>query len=621
MLALKDIPIFSGISERGLRFLERSADLRHFQRGSIICRKGESGLGLFAIASGGVQIHLDQEPTGKVALIHMGEGQIFGEMSVITDMPISANVIALDAHIYFMRKSDFLGLLETEPALQKALMEICVNRLRHRSSLSTDRYLPKCTLILFPSGTDSENLRNALCQAIGHYAPGSCFIDQVRGRDDGERNWKLSARNIPAFFPASSLPVCAVETQGGMNVWSIQEDVEWLSDLMKNWRRSGTAEQLLVLLLTDNTAVRLRDQLIRGDTATACMGVSRNQDQFFGLAEYCSVRRKSDHKSEEDWRQAEWSFQIDDMELDRAGNLQPLWDRVTCPAIDGIARWITHREIGIVLGAGAARGFAHLGVLEVLEVAGIPIDYACGTSMGGAIATIYGKTGNAYETTRIIRSLIGSNDKIRDLSWCPKSSLMAGRKLERAIVAATGGSTFAELRKQAAVLASDLVRREQIVFDRGSTTLALLATTAIPGIFPPVVLGNKVLVDGALLSRIPLDLLDKRRCGLKIAVNVVPSPDLGANQDELNCQRLIGVIDRFFGFRHVITHAWEILTWWHGTSEAEAADVLIEPCTNPHSGYDFDAVDSLIEAGREAARSKLGGIQRSLDSLLKPGIP
>ncbi|MEJ2246332.1 MAG: patatin-like phospholipase family protein, partial [Acidobacteriota bacterium] len=435
------------------------------------------------------------------------------------------------------------------------------------------------------------------------------------------------AQPFPSFFPSAGAAVCVLEVQGDIPIWLVGQDTEWLRRLVTNWRESGSAEQLLVLLLTENTAAQLRDSLISGDTVVAYADTGLNQEpnqsfmHYFGLAEYCSIWPKSDDRYGRQSRQGNWCFQIDAVELERVVNPALSWDRTTYPTIDWIARWITHREIGIVLGAGAARGFAHLGVLQVLEEEGIPIDYACGTSMGGAVATIYGKTGNAADTIQIIRSLIGSNNKIRDLSWCPKSSLMAGKKLERAIIRATGGSTFAELQKPAAVLASDLVRRERFVFERGSTAMALLATTAIPGIFPPVVFGNRILVDGALLSRVPMDLLDRRRCGLKMAVNVVPSSDLTANLDALHCQRIKHQLDKFFGFRHVITKAWEILAWWQGASEAEAADILIEPRTDPHAGYDFDAVNELIEAGREAARKKLGGIRRSLDSLLKPGVP
>ncbi len=137
---------------------------------------------------------------------------------------------------------------------------------------------------------------------------------------------------------------------------------------------------------------------------------------------------------------------------------------------------------------------------------------------------------------------------------------------------AMGSTTFAEFQRPTAVVAADLVKGDRFVFEEGSGRVAMLATSAIPGIFPPESYDGRLLVDGGLVSRIPVDLLERRRCGLKIAVNVVPSP---AHKED-DYARLSGTFDRFFGLTNVIASSWGLLAWWHGAGEGRQADILVE---------------------------------------------
>ena len=139
------------------------------------------------------------------------------------------------------------------------------------------------------------------------------------------------------------------------------------------------------------------------------------------------------------------------------------------------------------------------------------------------------------------------------------------------------------------------------MLERGSVARAIVPTSAIPGLLPPVAHEGALMVDGALVSRIPADLLDRRRCGLKIAVNVVPAP--GEEMDaELPAGELARRVERFLGVREVLSRSWELLGWWHGAAEAEGVDVLIEPMTRSQTGYSFNAIDQMIEVGSRATR-------------------
>jgi NTE family protein len=289
--------------------------------------------------------------------------------------------------------------------------------------------------------------------------------------------------------------------------------------------------------------------------------------------------------------------------------------------LDWIARWLTGREIGIALGAGAACGFAHLGVLQVLEEAGIHVDYFCGSSMGGALALLGAMTGSADRTIEIVRDVAGSSDKVVDVTWFPRPALLYGRKSKEIALKTWGNTTLAEFEKPSAAVAADLVRGGRFVFDRGPGSIAARATTAIPGIFPPIPHEGRLLVDGALVSRIPLDLLDGRGCGLKMAINVIPSPEQKSSNVHSDWQQMNQRFNAFLGLRHVIASSWALLAWWQGTSEAQSADIIFEPRTEKQAGYDFSSLDEMITAGRIAAQEKLAVVEKSVATLLKPGAP
>jgi NTE family protein len=241
--------------------------------------------------------------------------------------------------------------------------------------------------------------------------------------------------------------------------------------------------------------------------------------------------------------------------------------------------------------------------------------------MGGALALHYAMTGNVSRSIEMVREVSARNDKVVDITWFPRPALLHGKKSKEVARKTWGEITLAEFEKPAAAVAADLVRGDRFVFDRGLGSIAARATTAIPGIYPPIPHEGRLLVDGALVNRIPLDLLDERGCGLKMAVNVIPSPEHKNTTGCTDWQLMNKRFNEFLGLRHVIASSWALLAWWQGTTEAQSADIIFEPRTEKQSGYDFSSLDEMIEAGRIAAREKLAVVEKSVASLLKPGAP
>jgi len=625
MLELADVPFFSQLPPEGLDCLRQLAEVRSYAAGSVICRKGEAGSTFFAIASGGVHIQLSPDNDPNRTSISLRPGQVFGEMSLLSGMPISATVVAArDTRVYALSKERFLELLETQPALHRGLVQMLIERIRHRSNLSSDLRIPPCVLIVLPPAERAERFSLALFHAVEHYAPGSFYVDTV-----SSHGWKPApAVEGGGLFPASDRPLRKGEEPADGALYAIEEGADWIARLIQNHRGVGSAGKALVVAVSAENIAPLKSSLERVDTVVlheAPFGDGDAAGGGFGLARVSRVRIGARRDASQKNRLRFWFFSVAAEEVGRAGHGDAAhsWDGTLAPNLDWIARWVTGREVGICMSSGAAGGFAHLGVLQVLEESGVPVDYLCGASMGGAVALLCAKTGSAARSVEISRDLVSRSQKIVDVALLPRSALLAGKKAKRIVENLWGDATFAELDRPAAVVASDLVNGERFVFERGPAGIAVLATTAIPGIFPPVFCEGRMLVDGAVVSRIPLDLLEWRRCGLKIAVNVMTEPGKSAGRDDARYRQMKERFEGLLGLRHVIASSFELQGWWHGSAETQYADIVLTPriYNEQVSGYNFGAFNEMIETGRKATEENLDFIRKSVANLLKPGVP
>ena len=186
--------------------------------------------------------------------------------------------------------------------------------------------------------------------------------------------------------------------------------------------------------------------------------------------------------------------------------------------MERLGRIIAGRAVGVALSGGGARGFAHVGALEALDQAGIPVDIICGTSMGALMAAQYA-VGWDFQTMRKKNGAVVREMGI-DLTF-PIVSLSSGTALVRALKLFLGDVNIEDLWQPFFCVSSNLTRAQVRVHARGSLRRAVQASAA-PGIFPPVEDGGDLLVDGAFLSNLPADILSARHRVKIIAVDVSP---------------------------------------------------------------------------------------------------
>ena len=253
--------------------------------------------------------------------------------------------------------------------------------------------------------------------------------------------------------------------------------------------------------------------------------------------------------------------------------------------------------IGLVLGAGSARGLAHIGVLQVLIENRIPFDFLVGSSMGAVIAAIYACGGDIYMTGKLASAL---NTSILWDVGIPRMGFVSGKKIEHFLRLLTKGKSFEDLAVPLAVVATDIDNGEKVVIREGPVHTAVRASISIPGVFAPVRYRNRLLVDGAVAERLPVGVARDLGADIVIGVDVTFAEDRQTH--------IRNTLD-------VILQAIEILERQIFTQiTRHQATVLLQPRLGNIKSNEFNRAEECIGRGRECAEAKLDEIRSVLES-------
>ena len=183
------------------------------------------------------------------------------------------------------------------------------------------------------------------------------------------------------------------------------------------------------------------------------------------------------------------------------------------------------KRIGLALGSGAAKGFAHIGVLKVLDKEKIPIDFIAGTSIGAFIGAIYASGISAKEFEELVLNL----DRRKITSFftptIPYSGLVEGRRITEFLKSIIGNPNIEDLKIPFAAIATDVMSGREVIMTKGSVVEAVRASISIPGIFTPCKCNEDFLVDGGLVNPLPVNCVRDMGADFVIAVNILPSPE------------------------------------------------------------------------------------------------
>ncbi|MCX5811605.1 MAG: patatin-like phospholipase family protein [Proteobacteria bacterium] len=252
----------------------------------------------------------------------------------------------------------------------------------------------------------------------------------------------------------------------------------------------------------------------------------------------------------------------------------------------------TEPKIDLVLGGGSAKGFAHVGVIRVLEQEKIPIHMIIGTSVGSLIGGIYASNPDSFQLEWIAFK-IDKNDILDFSIIYSKLGPVQGAKLETFVEQTVKVKKVEDTKIPFYPIATDLNTGETIILEKGSLAKAIRASSSIPGIFAPVTFGNRMLVDGGVTNNVACDIAKNKGADIVIAVNLlkdIKDYDIGS------------VID-------IIAQSVNIMMHENNKTKLQYADILIEPETKGVSIFDFTQKKRLMEEGMRATKAVIPKIK------------
>jgi NTE family protein len=253
-------------------------------------------------------------------------------------------------------------------------------------------------------------------------------------------------------------------------------------------------------------------------------------------------------------------------------------------------------RVALALGGGAARGFAHIGVIKALEARNIQIDLVAGTSAGSVVGALYASGMNGFALNKLALSM----DEASISDWAMPfrtRGFLQGVALQNYLNTTLNNRPIEKMAKPLGVVATDLQTGQPILFQRGNTGIAVRASCSVPSIFEPVKIGGHEYVDGGLVSPVPASFARKMGADFVIAVDISQRPETGVTASSFD------VLMQTFTIMGQTIKAYELDKY---------ADVVIRPNLAAMSGSDFSQRNAAILAGEEAVAKMMPELQRKL---------
>nr|WP_217345284.1 patatin-like phospholipase family protein [Noviherbaspirillum sp. L7-7A]MBV0879536.1 patatin-like phospholipase family protein [Noviherbaspirillum sp. L7-7A] len=254
-------------------------------------------------------------------------------------------------------------------------------------------------------------------------------------------------------------------------------------------------------------------------------------------------------------------------------------------------------RIGLALGGGAARGFAHIGVIKALEAQGIVPDIVVGTSAGSVVGALYAAGNNGFKLNRMALEM----DEAAISDWAvplfaKSPGVLKGEAIQRYINRAVRNAPIEKFPISFGAVATDLQNGKPILFQRGNAGMAVRASSSVPGVFQPVKIGDKSYVDGGLVAPVPVRYAREMGADFVIAVNISADPDAQPSTSSLD----------------VVLQTFAIMGQTINRLEMKDADIVITPSLGAMKGSDFSGRNLAILAGEQAAASVMPELRAKL---------
>ena len=595
-------PLFAGVDTETLRELDHQLQWIRLPSGEILCREGDEADAVFILVHGSAEV-LVGSGEGERLVDILKRGASIGEMAALAGEVRSATVRAVrDSDLIRIPRAEFLRLLDQHATVAVHLAQLLAIRLR-QTTRTPRRARPvravaviAATLSGIPPGF-SATLSSALEPWNGPGRPiGSKEVDAELG---------AGAANVAFGGDAGerlSSWLDAQESVFGVVVYECDREAS-------AWTLRALRQADLVLIVgrgEEGPTVGPIDAAI-----AAGADLSRRRQELVLVHQ----------KSATPQRTARW--------LERRAPSRHHHLQEGCAAdFARLARSISGASVGVALSGGGARGFAHIGLFKALRERNVAVDSVGGTSMGAVIAAEAALGWDIATMIERTRKAFTECAIVGDFTF-PYVALMRGASAVEVVRELFGETQIEDLPLPYFCVSTNLTRAEVVVHDRGSLWRWIRASSAVPGIGPPVPWNGDLLVDGGLLNNLPVDILRQRSSGTAIACDVSPAVDLKTKLE--NCTEMSGWAQLWrrlnpWSRAVVAPNIFKIMMRTVAMSSDQSlertkkeADLYLHPPLAGIDALDFASIERIVEIGYRHACEQLDVRQKS--TIPSPGGP
>jgi NTE family protein len=564
--------------------------------GTIVFREGDPGSSLYVVVSGEIDLRV-----GKRSVARLRAGEWLGETALLTGAPRSATaVVTLDCRLLALDTAAFAQLLAGQPHLYEQLAAILGRRLS-----ATSR------------GTDVRRYEVVLVDNRGRWGSRRTVVEELAAALEREIGRAVAVVTLAARAGAGR-PIPRAGRPDAILTGEAHENGALRERLATRIAALGLEAPLVLVEVEDELADDGHELANLADTVLVLAGSGEPVPALPSATRVVTL-----HDRRLGRVPALSSIAHAALPTDEPGRTRTL---------ARLARSLTHRSVGIALGSGVAYGLAHIGVLDVLEQAGVPIDFVAGASMGAVVGAHYAlgtapkdlrrlavDFGDLRNPSRVIPRVLGLAMDLNVFRPGMFSSERFLSFLEQH--GPTRGHGFTDLQIPFRSVATDIETGARVEIGDGPLADAMRASYSVPGLLPPHRLGDRLLVDGGLCDPVPAETVRSMGADVVIAVNVLPALDPDTRHpvdtalraaDRINPLSYLGTRRSLPTSLDVVVRAFLIMQRELGSARAGEADVLVSPSLGRFWAFDFGNTQALVTGGIEAAEAALPAVHAAI---------
>lgn len=591
------LDVFNISDEHIFEEIESYVNWKTLKGGDYLLHQGDDSESIFIVLGGKLRVIRIQEDGTQKHIAEITKGESIGEMGLFTEEKRSASIQAIrDCDLLEIPKANYAIISEKFPQVSEKITRILINRLNN--SLKEKKIENKTSNIAIIANHSDIKI-NDFCEQLMESLPKN--ISKI---------W-LTNEKVNQLFQKENVAQTSKTDlfHGRLTAWlneveNQHEFTFYQADLKATqWTRRCIRQADKIVIVTDRNHPELgkiENELLTGENPLS------------DVKQELVILHPNENKDPENTAE----FLDNRPNVKRHHHIR--WNKKG--DFERLGRFLSHQAVGLVLGGGGARGFAHIGIIKVLEEQGIPIDFVGGTSIGSVVSGAYAMWMNAEKVTKKARVAF-VDDKPLKAKTLPMVSLLRDKRLNRVMKRNFGLKNIEDQWLNFFCISSNLTTNEMVVHQRGQFWKAIRASLAIPGILPPVVYGNDLLIDGGMVNNLPMDVMKEMGVNKIIAVDLSISKRFELNYEEIPSPwKLLRY--KFFPPKEklkvpslisTLIKSTLIASYQKSKQDRQFADVYLSPPVSKFSLLDMNQYDKLVKVGYEYGKENsnlINGIMR-----------